>query len=205
MSEASPWWVRVNNHLLELAVGLGLLLVGLFKVLIPILGVLGPLRFAAPSTRAVGIGAEAAVPGATTSGPVTLGGTNHAELVFHDAGFGDRLLLVLPDLVGAVLLVVVLEALLRVARTFRAADFFVPQNSRRLLVISGSVLLLATLPSALTILTTHLLVDSTPLRGVVQTTYSINMFALFAALLAAAAAAAFRQGTWLREDTEGLV
>ncbi|MEV0704209.1 hypothetical protein AB0I53_40715 [Saccharopolyspora sp. NPDC050389] len=36
-------WTRIDNRILEAAVGLGSLLVGLFGVLFPILGVTGPL------------------------------------------------------------------------------------------------------------------------------------------------------------------
>ncbi|GCB43122.1 DUF2975 domain-containing protein [Streptomyces sp. NL15-2K] len=204
MSETSPWWVRANSHLLELAVGLGLLLVGLFKVLFPILGVVGAPS-ATTDTRTVGIDTAASMPDVTAAGPVTLRGTSQAELVFHDPGFGDRLLLILPGLVSAVLLIVILEVLIRLTRTFHSADFFAPQNSRRLLVISGAILLIATLPPALDVLTTNLLLDGTPLQRAVHTAYSINTVALFGALLTAAAATAFRQGTRLREDTEGLV
>nr|WP_242646957.1 MULTISPECIES: DUF2975 domain-containing protein [Streptomyces] len=110
-----------------------------------------------------------------------------------------------PGLVGAVLLLVIFDVLLRLARTFRTGDFFVPANARRLLVIAGLVFLIGTLPPALDVLTTHLLVDGTPVGQAVRTPYSLDTVAVFGALLTAAAAAAFRQGARLREDAEGLV
>ncbi|GGR42342.1 DUF2975 domain-containing protein [Streptomyces netropsis] len=204
MLDASTWWSRVNNHVLESALGLALLLVGLFKVLLPVLGVVGPLALAS-TTRTVGIDADVPLPDTTASGAVTLRAAGRAELVFHSPGFGDRLLLILPGLVGAVLLLVIFDVLIRLARTFHAGDFFVPRNARRLLVVSGLVFLIGTLPPALDVLTTHLLVDGTPVGQVVHTPYSLDMVAVFGALLIAAAAAAFRQGARLREDVEGLV
>ncbi|MER0484610.1 DUF2975 domain-containing protein [Streptomyces sp. Edi2] len=204
MSETSPWWVRANNHVLEMAVGLGLLLVGLIKVVFPILGVVGPF----PSmidTRKVSIDAAASVPSATATGPVTLRGTGQANLVFHDPGLVDRLLLTLPNLTGAVLLIVIFYVVLLIARTFHAGDFFLPRNTRRLLVIAGALLLIGILPPALDILTTNLLIDGTPVEQAVHTPYAMNTAAEFGALLTAAAAAAFRRGARLREDTEGLV
>nr|WP_237535990.1 DUF2975 domain-containing protein [Streptomyces sp. SID3343] len=145
------------------------------------------------------------MPDATTSGPVTLRGTGRAELVFHSPDLADRLLLILPELVGAVLLLVVFDALLRLARTFHMEDFFDPRNVRRLLVIAGAVLLIGTLPPALDVLTTNLLVDGTPMKQTAHTPYAVDEVALFGAVLTAAAAAAFRRGARLREDTEGLV
>ncbi|MFI1204823.1 hypothetical protein ACH4VR_36245 [Streptomyces sp. NPDC020883] len=60
-------------------------------------------------------------------------------------------------------------------------------------------------PPALDVLTTHLLVDGRPVGQAVHAPYSLNTVAMYGALLTAAAAAAFRQGARLREDTEGLV
>ncbi|WP_327129407.1 DUF2975 domain-containing protein [Streptomyces sp. NBC_01727] len=202
MSETSPWWVRANNHLLEMALGLGLLLVGLFKVVFPILGVFGPLP---PITDTREVSVAASAPGTTASGPVSLHGTGQADLVFHDPGLGDRLLLILPGLTGAVLLVVIFNVLLLMARTFHAEDFFVPENTRRLLAIAGVLLLVGTLPPALDVMTTNLLVKGTAVEQTVRTPYAMSTAAVFGALLTAAAAAAFRRGARLREDTEGLV
>ncbi|MEW1655520.1 DUF2975 domain-containing protein [Streptomyces sp. NPDC093707] len=202
MSETSPWWVRANSHVLEMALGLGLLLVGLFKVVFPILGVFGPLP---PMTDTRTVSVAASAPHATASGSVTLRGSGQADLVFHAPGLGDRLLLILPGLTGAILLVVIFYVLLLTARTFHAGDFFVPQNTRRLLVIAGALLLIGTIPPALDVLTTNLLVEGTPVEQAVRTPYAMSTAAVFGCLLTAAAAAAFRRGARLREDTEGLV
>ncbi|GGU84289.1 hypothetical protein GCM10010211_57760 [Streptomyces albospinus] len=79
------------------------------------------------------------------------------------------------------------------------------KNARRLLVIAVVILLIGTLPPALDVLTTNLLVDGTPVAQAVHTPYAIDNAAVFGAVLSAAAAAAFRQGARLRADTEGLV
>lgn len=200
----TSWWARLNNHLLELALGLGLLLVGLFRVLLPVLGVTGPLSPVVDS-RDVRLDTAARIPGVPASAGVALRGTGHAELVFSHPGVTDRLLLVLPGLVSGLLLVVVFEVLLRVARTFRDGDFFVPRNARRLTVVAVAVLLIGILVPVLDTVTTNGLVAGTPVERAVPGTYRFDVLPVFLALLIAAAAGAFRNGTRLRADTEGLV
>ncbi|MCF3105933.1 hypothetical protein IPZ58_30790 [Streptomyces roseoverticillatus] len=43
----------------------------------------------------------------------------------------------------------IFDVLIRPARTFHTGDFFVPRNARRLLVVSGLVFLIGTLPPLL--------------------------------------------------------
>ncbi|MFH8592763.1 hypothetical protein [Streptomyces rimosus] len=76
------------------------------------------------------VDAAARLPNAATSVGMSLRGTDRAELVLADPGLGQRLLLVLPVVVGGLLISVVLVVLLRMARTFRDGDFFVPGNTR---------------------------------------------------------------------------
>ncbi|WTX00093.1 hypothetical protein OG216_45105 [Streptomycetaceae bacterium NBC_01309] len=52
---------------------------------------------------------------------------------------------------------------------------------------------------------THLLVDGTALESAVRTPYEADGEPVLRAVLIAAAAGAFRTGTRLREDAEGLV
>jgi uncharacterized membrane protein len=202
MPETPPWWVRVNTCLLEVLVAVILLLVGLFKVIFPVLGAFGPLP-AIVDKRTVDVDAPTAH--GAGSGPVMLRTTGHAELVFHHPGLGDRLLLVLPGLADALLLSAVLYILLQIAGTFHEANFFAPPNSRRLLVIAGALLLIGTVPPALDLLTTHLLVQGTPVEHAVRMPYALGTAAVFGGMLTAAAAAAFHRGAALREDAEGLV
>ncbi|WP_030679066.1 DUF2975 domain-containing protein, partial [Streptomyces rimosus] len=142
---------------------------------------------------------------AAASAAMTLRGSDRAELAFADPGLGQRLLLALPVVVGGLLLVVVLAVLLRMARTFRDRDFFVPENTRRLTVIAVALMLLGVLVPLLYMTTTNLLVRGEPMAAAVAPAQDYAILPVFLAALAAAAAAAFRSGTRLRADTEGLV
>ncbi|MGW1678588.1 DUF2975 domain-containing protein [Saccharopolyspora sp. NPDC002376] len=180
---------------------LGMLLAGLFGVLFPLLGVTGLLP--ATNIREVQLTEPAHLP--APPGAVTLRGTNHAELVFAVPGFADRLLLALPDLVDSLLLLAILAILLRIARTFRAGEPFAAANATRLMVIAMAVVLQGLLVPLTDMITTDLLVSGTPSADAVQIGTSFQSGPVFLGLLIAAAAAAFRNGTSLRADTEGLV
>ncbi|MFE1770075.1 DUF2975 domain-containing protein [Streptomyces sp. NPDC059008] len=199
----TSWWTRAMDHVLELVLGLALLLVGLFKVLIPILGVTGPLPPVA--SREVRVDAAARLSGATASGPVTLHGTDRAELTFHAPGLGQRVLLALPDIAGGLLVVVILMVLLHMARTFRAGDFFVPENTRRLTAVAVALVLMGTVVPLLDMMTTNLLVRGEVMAQAVSPAKDYAVEPVFLAVLVGAAAGAFRNGTRLRADTEGLV
>ncbi|MGW7414324.1 DUF2975 domain-containing protein [Streptomyces sp. NPDC054863] len=204
MNETSRW-ARASDHVLELALGLALLLVGLFHVLLPLLGVAGPWSSTDSRTVRVDVDNAARLPEAPASGAVALRGTGQAEMVLTDAGPGDRLLLVLPGLVGGLLLMVVFVILLRMARTFRAGDFFVPQNTRRLTAIAGALVLMGTLVPLLGMMTTNLLARGTPLASSIRPAEDFAVLPVLLALLVGAVAQAFHSGTRLRADTEGLV
>lgn len=199
----ATWWRRGDSRALEGVVGLALLLVGVFGVLLPILGVTGVL--APVDSRAVALDGAARVPGAVAGDGVELRGLRGAELVFADPGFAERILLVLPGVVGAVLVVVILERLMRMARTFRDGDVFEPRNWRRLTVVSVAVLLIALFVPLVRVLTTDALVSGTPVEPSVRLEAELSGVWVLASLLLFAAAGAFRHGTRLREDTEGLV
>ncbi|MFI0978190.1 DUF2975 domain-containing protein [Streptomyces sp. NPDC021093] len=214
----TSWWTRANDHILELALGLALLLVALFRVLFPVLGIADPWSPAdsrtvrvddaaqLPEAAASGTAASGtAVSGTATSGTVTLRGSGHAELVLTDAGLGDRLLLALPGVVGGLLLIAVLAVLLRMARTFRVGDFFVPRNTWRLTAIAGALVLMGTLVPLLGMMTTNLLVRGTPLAEAIRPAEDYAVLPVFLALLVGAVAQAFHSGTRLRADTDGLV
>ncbi|MGA8117782.1 MAG: DUF2975 domain-containing protein [Actinocatenispora sp.] len=197
------WSTKIDSGILEGVIGLTLLLVGLFGALFPILGVTGP--FPPTKTREVHIDGVAQVHGLTPSGGLTLRGVHRAELVLAHPDLGQRVLLILPDLVGTLLFLSILTILLRVARTFREGDVFAPHNSTRLMVIAVEVLLIGTIPPLLTVVTTNALVSGTKLAGAVSTVYQTSMQYVLLAVLIAAVAWAFRHGTRLRADTEGLV
>ncbi|MEU8310039.1 DUF2975 domain-containing protein [Actinomadura sp. NPDC048955] len=195
-------WSRFDTHFLELVIGLGLLLVGLFQGLFPILGVTGP--FPPIDTRDVDLRSTARVPD-LASGGTSLRGTHHAELAVGDPGLWDRVLLAAPEVARAVLIIVILSILLRMAATFRGGDVFVPANVRRLFAISTAVLLLGIAAPALDMLTTNALVSGTPLEDAVEIGFEVRASTVLLAILIAALAGAFGHGTRLRADTEGLV
>ncbi len=196
-------WTMVGNRALELVLGLGLLLIGLFRVLFPILGVTGP--FPPPHSRQVGIDATARIPDAVRSGGAVLRGMDRAELYLAHPDLGQRLSLVLPGLVGSVLVLVILQVLLDMSRTFGENDFFRPANTRRLVVIAVALLLIGVLVPALDVVTTHALVNGTPAASAVRTGYDMAAEPVFLALLVGAAAGALRTGIRLRAETDGLV
>lgn len=201
MTTASRW-TRVDSHALELTIGLGLLLVGLFQALFPLLGVTGPLP--PIDTRDVHTGGTAQVPH-PESGGTTLRGTHHADLAVADPGLWDRVLLAAPHLVHAALIIVVLSLLMRMAMTFRTGDVFVPANSRRLYGIAVTLLLTGTAVPVVNMITTEALISGTPLAKTVEAGLTLQVSTIMLAILVAALAGAFAHGTRLRADTEGLV
>ncbi|TDD67566.1 DUF2975 domain-containing protein [Actinomadura darangshiensis] len=201
MTPASRW-TRLDSHILELVIGLGLLLVGLFQALFPILGVTGPMP--ATDTRDVNLNNTSQVPNLTSHG-TTLRGTHHAELTVGNPDLGDRVLLAAPQVLQAALIIVVLSLLLRMAATFRTGDVFVPSNIRRLYGIAMALLLTGTAVPALDMLTTTALISGTPLTDAVESSFTVSASTVLLSLLVAALAGAFGHGTRLRADTEGLV
>ncbi|MGW4892964.1 DUF2975 domain-containing protein [Kitasatospora sp. NPDC004240] len=199
----TSWWTRATDHILELALGVALVLVGLVQMVLPVLGVSTP--FAAAHSREVRLDGAARTPGDVASGGVTLRGSDHAELAFADPGLGQRLLLALPGLVSGLLVVVMLAVLLRMARTFRDGDFFVPRNTRHLTLVAGALMLMGTLVPLLEMTTTNLLARDLPMADAIAPAHGFAVQPVFLALLVSAAAGAFRAGTRLRDDTEGLV
>ncbi|GAA3800018.1 hypothetical protein GCM10022403_037770 [Streptomyces coacervatus] len=192
-----------GGRLLETVLGLALALAGLFGVLLPLLGVTGP--FDSTRARDVTIEAVTRVPAAVSSGPVTLHGTHRAEIALAHPDVQQRILLALPDLFYGALLVLVLVLLLRMARTLRRDDVFVPENARRLQVIAAAIVAMGVLGPAVDAVTTHLLISGTAVSPAVPFAYTVSSAPLLLGLLVAALAEVFRQGTRLREDTEGLV
>ncbi|MFG3256697.1 DUF2975 domain-containing protein [Streptomyces sp. NPDC048172] len=201
------WWSRTDSRLLEAALGLAAVLVGVFGVLLPGLGVAGlmdPL-----DTREVETEAAARVPDAVadavTGQGVTLTGTHGADLVLAGPTLSQRLLLALPEIATSLLLLLVLALLLRIARTLRDGDVFVPENARRLSVIGLTVLAQSVLAPLLTACTTQLLVSGTPMDGEIPFSATFTGAYVLLAFLVLALGEVFRRGTRLRADTAGLV
>lgn len=201
------WWSRTDSGLLEAALGLAALLVGVFGVLLPALGVVGLID--PVDTREIEAETATRVPGTVTdavaSHGMTLTGTHRADLVFVDPDLGQRLLLTLPEIIGGLFLLLVLVLLLKVARTLRDGDVFVPMNARRLSVIGLTVLVQAVIAPALLAITTEMLVSGTPVADRIPFSATFAGEYVLLAFLVLALGEVFRRGTRLRADTEGLV
>ncbi|MFF0037610.1 DUF2975 domain-containing protein [Streptomyces mirabilis] len=201
------WWSRTDNRLLEVALGLATLFVGVFGVLVPVLGVVGLID--PVDSREVKTATTTQVPGTVTDAVaghgMTLTGTHRADLVFAHPDLGRRLLLALPDVIGSLLLLLVLALLVQMARTLRDGDVFVPKNARRLSVIGLTVLVQAVLSPVLPALTTQALVSGTPMAEQIPFSVTFTGEYVLLAFLILALGEVFRRGTKLRADTEGLV
>jgi hypothetical protein len=201
------WWSRTDNRLLEAALGLAALLAGVFGMLLPALGVVGLID--PVDTREVKVETATQVPGtvadAVAGHGMTLTGTHQADLVFAHPDLSQRLLLVLPEVIGSLLLLLVLALLLQVARTLRGGDVFVPKNARRLSAIGLTVLVQAVLSPVLPALTTEALVTGTPMADRIPSSITFTGEYVLLAFLILALGEVFRRGTKLRADTEGLV
>ncbi|MFJ1646333.1 DUF2975 domain-containing protein [Streptomyces sp. NPDC088258] len=204
---AKSWWSQTDSGLLEAALGLAVLLVGVYGMLLPALGVAG-LRDPV-DTREVEAETATRVPGtvtdAVTGNGMTLTGTRQADLVFADPDLGQRLLLALPEIVGGLFLLLILALLFKMARTLRGGDVFVPVNARRLSVIGLAVLVQAILAPALSTFTTEILVSGTPMAEHIPFSVTFTGEYALLAFLVLALGEVFRRGTKLRADTEGLV
>ncbi|RPK43440.1 DUF2975 domain-containing protein [Streptomyces sp. ADI93-02] len=204
---AKSWWSQTDSRLLEAALGLAAVLVGVFGVLLPALGAAGLMD--PMDTREVEAETATRVPGtvtdAVTGHGMTLTGTHRADLVFADPDLGQRLLLALPEIVGSLLLLLILALLFKMARTLRGGDVFVPVNARRLSVIGLAVLAQALLTPVLPALTTEVLVSGTPVAEQVPFSATFTGEYVLLAFLILALGEVFRRGTKLRADTEGLV
>ncbi|PZH16893.1 DUF2975 domain-containing protein [Streptomyces sp. NTH33] len=201
------WWSRTDSRLLEAALGLAAVLVGVFGMLLPALGVAGLVD--PVDTREVETGTATRVPGAVTDAAaghgMTLTGAHQADLVLTDPGLSQRLLLAVPEFTGSLLLLLILVLLLRMARTLRDGDVFVPENARRLSVMGLTVLVQAVLSPVLTAVTTQALVGSTPMADHILFSATFSGKYVLLAFLVLALGEVFRRGTKLRADTEGLV
>ncbi|MBO8186436.1 DUF2975 domain-containing protein [Streptomyces spirodelae] len=204
---AKSWWSQTDSRLLEAALGLAVLLVGIFGVLLPALGVAGLTD--PTDTREVEAETAARVPGTVTDAVaghgMSLSGNHRVDLVFADPDLGQRLLLALPEIVGSLLLLLILALLLKMARTLCGGDVFVPMNARRLSIMGIAVLVQAVLAPILPALTTEILVSGTPLAEQIPFSATFTGDYVLLAFLILALGEVFRRGTKLRADTEGLV
>ena len=181
--------------------GLAFAVEALVGVLIPAVHIAG--LFAAESTRDVGVSGLGTV--LAQAGDLKLSAAGSATLTVADPSLGQRILLDLPGLFGAVPILLGIYWLFLVARTLSTGDPFAPQNPRRLFGISILIVVGSLGDSLLTALTTHQLVAGTPLEAHVPFAFHFSFLPLGIAAVVGALAEAFRVGVRLRADTEGLV
>lgn len=197
------YWSRIDDRALEALLGAALALVALFGLLQPLFSVLGA---GDPTTaRTVVITQAAVTPGAAAGGDLTLTGTRQAELALRDPDITQRILLDTPGILASALTLLAIFLLVRIVRTLRAGEPFVPPNARRIRVIAAIVLVVGVLGPVAEAITTQLLVRGSPVAELVAFEMRINAMPFVAGLLIAALAEVFARGTRLRQDTEGLV
>ncbi|WP_017626352.1 DUF2975 domain-containing protein [Nocardiopsis chromatogenes] len=177
----------------------------------------GGLMVAVPAVRMAGLGvSEARVPvelDRPVSAPAGLSGdglavegVRDAVLVVSDPAPLQRVLAEGPTLLAGVLWLAGLVLVVRIAATLRDGDAFAPANPRRLLAVAGLVLAGAVLVPLVRALAADRLAAQVPaVDEAVVFGFGVSLMPMVAAVMVAALAEAFRRGTELREDTEGLI
>lgn len=129
---------------------------------------------------------------------------------------GTRVVVYVPDLaqrlgfagvpvLTGLLAIAVLTLLLKITRTLREGDPFVAVNARRLYVIAGLVGIGGQLVAGLDAWTRWQVLTHRDVNSYVVLEQDFTLIPLVAGLGIAVAAEVFRQGTWLRDEVEGLV
>ncbi|TCO13146.1 DUF2975 family protein [Kribbella steppae] len=195
-------WSRTDALVLQGLLGIVFVVQAILGMVIPLLGVVGVLDLA--SSREVPVTGVAA-PEFPDADGVQLSASGSAALTVDDPSFSQRVLLELPTIVGAVLILLGIYLLFRIARTLCLGDPFQPRNPLRLFGIAILIAVGSVAASLLQAVTTDQLVAGTPLADHVPFSVEFSLLPLLVALLVAALAEAFRIGVRLREDTEGLV
>jgi hypothetical protein len=195
-------WDRSDGLVLQGLLGVVFVVQAVVGLMIPALGIIGVLDGSGSRQVPVDDVAAIGVPGADG---VQLSTSGSATLTIADPSFGQRVLLELPTVFGAVLILLGIYWLFRIARTLCVGDPFAPRNPLRLYGIAFLIVIGSVVGSLLTAITTDQLVAGTALQDHVPFSVEFSLLPPAVALLVAALAEAFRIGARLREDTEGLV
>jgi hypothetical protein len=195
-------WDRSDGQVLQGLLGVVFIVQAVVGLVIPALTVVGVVDGA--SSREVDVTDVAAI-GLPAADGVQLSASGSATLTVADPGFGQRLLLELPTLVGALLILLGIYWVFRIARTLCVGDPFEPRNPLRLFGIALLIAIGSVVSSLLTAITTDQLVSGTALADHVPFSVEFSLLPPAVALLVAALAEAFRIGVRLRDDAEGLV
>lgn len=209
-------WSRTDSVVMQVVLTLGMVLVGATTAL--------SLLWVATGLSVGGVGrsdrvtvqqpmqAPDTVPGIESSvDDVTIAAEPTMTLVFEDPDTVERLMLVLPTLLGQAAALVVLYLVLRVVRSQGREDPFVPANARRVRTIAFTVILASILvPTAQGLARLFLQDGVVPADGMVLMAFDLTLgstplIGLLAGLVLAALAEVFRRGTRMRDDVDGLV
>ncbi|MFG1815581.1 DUF2975 domain-containing protein [Kribbella sp. NPDC049174] len=195
-------WSRTDALVLQGLLGTAFVVQAVIGLVIPLLGVAGALDL--DTSREVPV-TDVAAPDLPEADGVQLSASGSATLTVDDPSLGQRVLLELPTIVGAVLILLGIYLLFRIARTLCLGDPFAPHNPLRLFGIALLIAVGSVTGTLLQAMTTNQLVAGTPLAHNVPFAVEFSLLPLVVALLVAALAEAFRVGVRLREDSEGLV
>ncbi|RJL30523.1 DUF2975 domain-containing protein [Bailinhaonella thermotolerans] len=138
-------------------------------------------------------------------GPLVVELGPQARLSIPDPGFGQRVLLFGPPLLGHLIMVVVMFLLWRIAATQRRGDPFIPANGRRLGLMAALIGVYGLAADPVKDLADRALVAGTAAARLVRFDYLPDLRIIGFALLLGALSAIFRRGAVLRRDVEGLV
>jgi hypothetical protein len=127
------------------------------------------------------------------------------QLTLVNPSTGERLLYIVGGSALPLVALAVILYLLRIVRTLRRGDPFVPENARRLTAIALLIAAGGTLGDLLNNIAIGSLAQGSAAADIVALVYHVSFLPLAIGLVVAFLAEVFRRGTRLREDVEGLV
>jgi hypothetical protein len=145
------------------------------------------------------------VDAATGGRPVKLAGPYTGQLTLVNPSTGDRLLYLAGGSVLPLVALAVIAYLLRIVRTLRRGDPFVPENARRLTAIALLIAVGGTVGNLVHGIALDLLVHGSAASGIFAHVFDVSFLPIVIGTAAAFLAEVFRQGARLRQDVEGLV
>ncbi|MFL1381761.1 MULTISPECIES: DUF2975 domain-containing protein [unclassified Nocardiopsis] len=218
MPEKTPFrWSRGDAVITQLILVIGLVLVGLATAyalvwITPLPpadgGPVGTITVPVPD----GV-ADPAPPVAAASADYTVESTGSMAVVLHDPTTVQRLLLVLPSLLGLAATITVMVNLLRIVRSLDAGDPFTPANARRIQVIGIAVQAGAVLSLVAATFRDGVLTGAALGTGGLELSLTLGggggagsaVVLVFVGMLLLGLAEVFRRGTRMRDDVRGLV
>ncbi|GAB3741419.1 DUF2975 domain-containing protein [Nocardiopsis nanhaiensis] len=211
-------WSRLDSSLVQFVLILGSLLSGL-SILFALLWIADVIPGSAAQDMGMNeitvhppSGTPDTVPDvALTSADVSVRGAGQMVLTFHDPSALERLLLVLPVLIGMPIVIAVLYLVIRVLASLDLGDPFVPANVRRiwtaaLLVIVGAIVVPVVEAAAdFHLQEVALASDRAVLLVFTVGLGSVPALMLLVGFVLAAFGEVFRRGSQMRDDVEGLI